>query len=216
MRHHAEQILVAAERASNLTHNLLAFSSRQETNARPVRINDIVKRVKNLLSKLIGENIEFTMRLADEELTVMADSGQMEQVLMNLAANARDAMPGGGALTVESSSVHLGGEFVSMHGYGQQGEYVLLSVSDTGTGMEAATIKKDFRALFTTKEEGKGTGLGLSIVYGIVKQHGGMSTYTANREKGRYSSFTCRSSNPPSKRRRHRTLRPTGAGRRRS
>src|SRR4030067_1302383 len=84
LRHHAEQILVAAERASNLTHNLLAFSSRQETNARPVRINDIVKRVKNLLSKLIGENIEFTMRLADEELTVLADSGQVEQVLMNL------------------------------------------------------------------------------------------------------------------------------------
>lgn len=184
LRHHAEQILVAAERASGLTRNLLVFSSRQETNARPVRINDIVKRVKSLLSKLIGENIELTMRLAEEELTVMADSGQVEQVLMNLAANARDAMPDGGALTVESSTVHLDGEFVSMHGYGQQGEYVLLSVSDTGTGMDAATIKRIFEPFFTTKEEGKGTGLGLSIVYGIVKQHGGYINVYSEPGKG--------------------------------
>lgn len=168
-----EQILSISERAVNLTRSLLAFSRKQEILLRPVLVNDAIKRVQKFLSRVIGEDIELRTSLAPGLLTVMADSGQFDQVMMNLAANARDAMPGGGVLTINTERVYLDDEFIRYFGSGQAGDYALISVADTGCGMDDVTRERIFEPFFTTKEEGKGTGLGLSIVYGIIKQHNG-------------------------------------------
>jgi PAS domain S-box-containing protein len=166
-------LLASAERATNLTKSLLAFSRKQILDRNPVDLNQIVQTVETLLSKVIGEDITLRIKPSREELMVVADSGQMEQVLMNFATNARDAMPRGGALTIETQRVDLGRDFYEAHGYGEPGTYACLSVTDTGVGMDEATTKRIFEPFFTTKEVGKGTGLGLSIVYGIVRQHHG-------------------------------------------
>jgi CheY-like chemotaxis protein len=173
-RSYVTQMLTAAERATSLTQALLAFSRKQIINPKPVNLNEIIMGVKNLLSRLIGEDIELSIFLADKDLTVMADTSQMEQVFMNLATNARDAMPDGGRLTISTDTVELNNEFIHAHGYGKPGSYGLISIEDSGCGMDEETKKRIFEPFFTTKEVGKGTGLGLSIVYGIINQHDGI------------------------------------------
>jgi two-component system, cell cycle sensor histidine kinase and response regulator CckA len=174
-----DQILISSERAAALTQNLLAFSRRQIINPSPVNINEIVKKLGTLLSRVIGEDIELKMVLSSEDLVVMADSVQMEQILLNLAANARDAMPDGGTLTIKTARVELDDEFLRVHGYGMPGSYAFVLVEDTGQGMDEQTKERIFEPFFTTKQVGKGTGLGLSMVYGIVKQHKGyIHTYS--------------------------------------
>ncbi|MCX7793672.1 MAG: PAS domain S-box protein [Thermodesulfovibrionales bacterium] len=185
LREYVAEIMKAVERGSNLARGLLAFSRRQPGNPRPVDINDIVRMVMKLLSKLIREDIELRTELSDENLIVMADAGHIEQILMNLATNARDAMPEGGVLTIKTGSVVIDEKFRDIHGYGKPGEYCLISISDTGIGMDENIKSHIFEPFFTTKEEG--TGLGLSIVYGLVKQYNGyINVYS---EPGKGSTF---------------------------
>jgi len=171
-RPHIDQILDAADRATHLTKSLLAFSRKQVMLLQQVELNELARKHTKFLVRIIGEDVTLKTSFAEEPLTVLADSGQIEQVLMNLATNARDAMPGGGELCIRTEPVQLGKEFL-LHGYGVPGRYALMTVTDTGQGMDAATKGKIFEPFFTTKSPGRGTGLGLSIVYGIIKQHGG-------------------------------------------
>jgi PAS domain S-box-containing protein len=173
LRNHVDQILTSAERAAALVRSLLAYSRKQIINPRPVKINEIVINVENMLQRIIGEDINLQTVLSEQDTTVVADAGQIEQILTNLATNARDAMPAGGALTIEAGVTEMDEQFIKAHGYGMPGSYVLLTVSDTGGGMDENTQKQIFEPFFTTKDVGKGTGLGLSTVYGIVKQHNG-------------------------------------------
>jgi PAS domain S-box-containing protein len=173
LRFRAEQILSAAQRAAGLTASLLTFSSKQITNPRQHSLNEIVNRMRDLLIRLAGEAVKVTIRLTPDNPMIMADSGQLDQVLMNLASNARDAMPGGGELTITTQLVELDEPFIAVRGFGRTGRFALLTVTDTGTGIEERTLKRMFEPFFTTKPVGKGTGLGLSIVYGIVSRHGG-------------------------------------------
>ena len=170
---HVEQIQKAGDRAAGLTRQLLAFSRKQILQPKVIDLNSIVGDLSLMLQRLIGEDIDLMMRLAPNVGKVKADPNQVEQVLMNLAVNARDAMPNGGKLTIETSNVYLSDEFASDHVTVASGHYVMLAVSDSGVGMDAATKARIFEPFFTTKEVGKGTGLGLSTVYGIVKQSGG-------------------------------------------
>jgi polar amino acid transport system substrate-binding protein len=165
---------MTSEKAANLTHSLLAFSRKQIITFRPLDLNEIVKRFEKFIIRIIGEDIELRVILTVECLTVMVDSGQIEQVLMNLATNARDAMPGGGILTVKTERVHVSEGLAGLTI--TPGDYAVISVSDTGAGMDEATKQRIFEPFFTTKGTGKGTGLGLSIVYGIIKQHNGEVT----------------------------------------
>ena len=182
-----DEILASSERAANLTHSLLAFSRKQQITLKPLGINDCVKGTSKLLKRLLTEDIGLKTRLSKETLVIMGDATQIDQVLINLAANARDAMPTGGTLSIETKMVTLDDEFIRMHGYGKPGKYVLLSASDTGIGMDEATKARIFDPFFTTKEIGKGTGLGLATVYGIVKQHNGYITVYS--EHGRGTTF---------------------------
>ncbi len=182
-----DQILAASERAAHLTQGLLAFSRRQVLIPKPIDLNAVLSSVEKLLRRLIGEDIDLSLRLSDRSLIVMADAGQIEQILMNLATNARDAMPRGGTLTLSTEARYLAEDFMAVHGYGVAGRYALIMVTDTGTGMDEATRKRVFEPFFTTKEKGKGTGLGLSIAYGIVKQHEGFINIYS--EPGRGTTF---------------------------
>ena len=179
-----EPILAASEKAAALTRSLLAFSRKQVLNPEPVNLNDIIRRVERLLLRLIGEEIRLNTKPADEDLIVMADSMQMDQVLMNLVSNARDAIPNEGLLTIATETVALDDKFIAAHGYGTPGMYALLSVTDTGTGMDEKTRERIFEPFFTTKDVGKGTGLGLALVYGIVKQHEGYITVYSEPGEG--------------------------------
>ena len=170
---HLDALLVAADRATNLTRSLLAFSRKQDVELKPVNLNDVVLDAEKILRRLIREDIELKTSLSSDELTVMADIGQLEQVLMNFAANSRDAILGTGSVSISIEMTVLDLEFRNLHSYGEPGRYALLTYSDTGTGMEENTRQRIFEPFFTTKEVGKGTGLGLSIVYGIIKQHKG-------------------------------------------
>jgi PAS domain S-box-containing protein len=172
-RHYIEQILASSQRATTLTQSLLAFSRKQVINPVLLDVNDLLRRFEKFLLRLIREDIEFKTLLTADSLLVMADSGQIEQAIMNLVTNARDAMPHGGRLTIETSRVTMGEEFLKAYGYGKVGDFALISVADTGTGMDEKTKKHIYEPFFTTKEQGKGTGLGLSMVYGIVKTHEG-------------------------------------------
>jgi PAS domain S-box-containing protein len=186
-RLYLDQILDAAERAANLTQSLLAFSRKQVINPKDLDLNDLIRKVEKFLSRIIGEDIEMRLTLSPERLTVFADRSQIEQVLMNLATNARDAMPNGGQLILETMRVEINDDYIRRHGYGSPGPYALLSISDTGSGIDARTREKIFEPFFTTKELGRGTGLGLSIVYGIVKQNKGyINVYS---ETGRGTTF---------------------------
>jgi PAS domain S-box-containing protein len=182
-----EPILEAVQRAAALTHSLLAFSRKQAITIRPVDLNAVIGRTEKLLRRLIGEDVELRTELAPGPLAALADAGQVEQVLMNLATNARDAMPRGGCLTIRSELRAIDGAFVQTHGYGEPGTYALIEVTDTGTGMDERTRAKIFEPFFTTKEPGRGTGLGLAMVYGIVKQHGGF--ITVQSEPGQGTTF---------------------------
>lgn len=166
-------ILTSAQRAANLTQALLAFSRKQIISPKPIDPNGIIRLLEKLLSRLIGEDIELTIDLTHKDLTIMADSTQIEQVLMNLATNARDAMPEGGSLIISTDLVRFDCEFITAHGYGRPGSYALISVEDTGEGIDMTARERIFEPFFTTKEMGKGTGLGLAMVYGIIKQHDG-------------------------------------------
>ncbi len=169
-----EQVHLAAERASTLTRQLLAFSRRQVIQPIPVDLNEVVTGLMKLLRRLIGEHIQLDVISGHRLGTVHADVSQIEQVLLNLCVNARDAMPDGGRITIETENVVIDREFMANHPWAKEGRYVLLSVTDTGCGMEKHTLEHVFEPFFTTKKEGEGTGLGLATVYGIVKHHDGM------------------------------------------
>ncbi len=168
-----------AERAAALTQQLLAFGRKQVLEMRPLNLNEVVSAFESMLRRLIGEDIEISMQLDRDLSTVQADSGQMDQILLNLCVNARDAMPAGGQVTLETADVVLDEEYARAWPEVVPGPYVMLSVSDTGMGMDSETIAHIFDPFFTTKDKGVGTGLGLATVYGIVKQHQGhISAYS--------------------------------------
>jgi hypothetical protein len=177
--HSAEQIVKAAERAGELTRRLLLFSRRRVPHAKILDLNQVVNSLGTMIRRLLGEEIELQINLAADLGSVNADAGRIEQVLLNLAVNGRDAMPHGGTLTIETANVT-----VDKAGVAKPGPYVLLTVKDTGTGMDAATQAHAFEPFFTTKRAGSGTGLGLYTVAGIVKQSGGAVALTSKLGQG--------------------------------
>jgi hypothetical protein len=172
-REGVDAIIKAAGRASTLTKQLLAFSRKQVLEPRVIAPVDLLRNVEGMLGRVIGEDVELSIIADPDAGAIKADPGQVEQVLMNLAVNARDAMPGGGKLLIETGNRVLGADFISAHPMVKPGEYVLIAVTDTGHGMDKDTLARIFEPFFTTKPPGKGTGLGLSMAYGIVKQSGG-------------------------------------------
>lgn len=183
-----EQVLEAARRATDLTRSLLAFSRKQIINPKPSLLNDIIVNVSKLLHRIIGEDIDFRTQLTGRSPLVLVNQGQIDQVLVNLAANARDAMPNGGKLLISTGFAEVDRETARQKGMEKSGSYAYIAVTDTGTGMDARTRERIFEPFFTTKERGKGTGLGLSIIYGIVKQHNG--TVVVESEPGQGATFT--------------------------
>lgn len=173
IREKFEMINKATEQSANLTRQLLVFSRRQVMEMKVIDLNNLIKEMDKMLRRIIGEDIELVNVLAEDLGRVRVDPGQMEQVIINLAVNARDAMPQGGRLTMETSNVHLDENYINGHIGVNPGNYIRLMVSDTGMGMTPEVKRRIFEPFFTTKEKGKGTGLGLSTVYGIVKQSGG-------------------------------------------
>ena len=172
-RAEVEEIVKAGQRAADLTRQLLAFSRKQVLQPKILDLNSIIGDIEKMLQRLIGEDIQLITKMAQPLGMVKADPGQIEQVLMNLAVNARDAMPEGGKLIIETASIELDENYAQTHANVQPGQYVMLAVSDTGGGMDKDTLAHIFEPFFTTKEQGKGTGLGLATVYGIVRQSGG-------------------------------------------
>ncbi len=185
MRVSVDQILKAGRRASSLTRQLLAFSRQQVLEPKILSLNAVVSDMEKMLHRLIGEDIELAIHLEPELGSTRADQGQIEQVIMNLVVNARDAMPDGGKLAIQTWNFEIDQKFAERYAYPVvTGAYVLLTVSDSGTGMDTATQLRIFEPFFTTKEKGKGTGLGLSTVYGVVKQSGGYIDVISAPEKG--------------------------------
>ncbi len=184
LREHVDQIIAATERSSNLTRSLLAFSKKQEVRSRPLNLNDIVTSIQKLLKAVIGPGIDLVTRPGCKNLIISADQVQIERIIMNLVSNARDAMPNGGRLIIETDEVVISDEFITENGYGKQGTYARISITDTGSGIDAAIQKKIFEPFFTTKGVGRGTGFGLAIVYDIVKQHRGYITLDSAPGKG--------------------------------
>ena len=184
LRPNVEQVLAASHRAAGLTQGLLAFSRKQIINPKLIQVNDSIRKTERLLRRIIGEDIDLLARYAPEDRAILMDAGQLEQIIINLATNARDAMPGGGTLRIETATAAMDDEFIRRHGFGRTGDYAVIAVSDTGTGMDEQTRMRIFEPFFTTKEVGKGTGLGLSTVYGIVKQHSGFIACDSNPGAG--------------------------------
>ena len=187
LRADLDEVRKAADRATALTKQLLAFSRQQVLAPKVLDLNIVVESMQNLLKRLLGEDIELSTILQPGIGHVKADPGQLGQVIMNLAVNARDAMPGGGRLTIQTANVHLADAYGPENFYTEGGHYVVLAVSDTGSGMDQETRSHIFEPFYTTKQQGKGTGLGLSTVYGIVKQSGGY--VFVESEPGKGSTF---------------------------
>ncbi|GFE61147.1 ATP-binding protein [Geobacter sp. AOG2] len=179
-----DSILSAANRGVQLTGSLLAFGRKQILNPRLVDLAGIIKNMEEFLRQIIGEDIMLETEYGAGKYYVRADSSNVEQVIMNLVSNARDAMPNGGRITIKLSKEELDGNFVATHGYGLPGTHALFSVTDTGPGIEKQILTKIFEPFFTSKEIGKGTGLGLSIVHGIIKQHNGFITVQSKEGEG--------------------------------
>ncbi len=184
LRGYVAHMLSSSEKAANLTRNLLTFSRKQIVELRPVAVGKILKGMERLLKSLLMEDIELNTIVPDDDITIMADISQIEQILLNLASNANDAMPRGGMLTIEVKEIELKNIFVDGYDYIESGRYAFISVADTGTGISEKTRNKIFEPFFTTKEVGKGTGLGLSIVHGIVDQHHGYITVDSKPQCG--------------------------------
>ena len=168
------EIEKSGKRAAELTRQLLIFSRREKLETRALNLNDTINQFAKMLLRIIGEDVELRINAAGDLSTVLADPGQMEQVLMNLAVNARDAMPEGGDLVIETRNIIIDETYCRTRPYARPGKYVQISVTDTGTGMDFDIQQHIFEPFFTTKEVGKGTGLGLGVTYGIIKQHEGM------------------------------------------
>jgi nitrogen-specific signal transduction histidine kinase/ActR/RegA family two-component response regulator len=186
LRDEVEEVKKAADRAATLTRQLLAFSRKQVLEPKVLDLNQVVTTMERLLRRLLGEDIQFHTQLAPDLGRVKADPGQTEQVIMNMAVNARDAMPVGGKLTISTANVTVSAPARPEHTI-PAGAYIVLTVTDTGIGMDADTRSRIFEPFFTTKDQGKGTGLGLSTVYGIVKQSGGY--ISVQSEPGMGASF---------------------------
>jgi signal transduction histidine kinase/CheY-like chemotaxis protein len=184
---YADQIVKAGDRAANLTHRLLAFTRKQIIAPRPIVIDETITNIEKMLVRLITEDVELRLNLNATDAVVVVDPGQLDQVLINLVANARDAMPQGGTITIATGAVTLDDDFVKRHDQENAGGYAQVTVSDSGDGMAENVIGRIFDPFFTTKEVGKGTGLGLSMVYGIVRQHNGI--IEVDSEIGKGSSF---------------------------
>jgi signal transduction histidine kinase/ActR/RegA family two-component response regulator len=183
-----EQILEASDGATSLVQGLLAYSRKQIITTKPLQVNETITKLGGLIRRLIGEDIEIKMNLASRELMIMADRVQIEQVLMNIVINARDAMPEGGMLSISTETVFLNAFAASSYGIPKPGEYVCIEISDDGVGIDEEVRGNIFEPFYTTKEVGKGTGLGLSIVYGIIKQHDGHIIVHSKLGKG--TAFT--------------------------
>jgi len=181
---YANKITAAAERGANLTQSLLAFSRKQIMTLKPAELSDFVRSKEVLLAKLIPHGIELKTEYCADKLFILADDLNMSQVLVNIIDNAREAMAGGGKLLIKTERASLDGEFVKTHGFGKIGTYALLSMADTGEGMDEATKKRAFDPFFTTKDVGKSLGLGLSVAYGIVKQHNGFIVVESQKGEG--------------------------------
>jgi PAS domain S-box-containing protein len=181
---YAIQILTSAKKAASLTQSLLTVSRKQIISPKALDLNALIRGIENILSRIVGEDVELSIELTDKDLTVMADSTQIDLALMNLVTNAKDAMPDGGSLTITTELVRFDHEFIKAHGYGKPGLYALIAVKDTGEGMNEETKERIFEPFFTTKEIGKGTGLGLSMVYGIIQQHDGYIQVYTELNKG--------------------------------
>lgn len=173
LRKEVEEIKRAGSRAETLTSQLLAFSRRQVLTLQKLNLNDVIRNMEGMMQRLVGEDINLVTALVPAPGIVRADPGQVEQILMNLIVNARDAMPSGGKLTIETANVELDDTYAHQHAIAQPGPYVMLAVSDSGLGMDKETQAHIFEPFFTTKDQGKGTGLGLAMVYGSVRQNGG-------------------------------------------
>jgi PAS domain S-box-containing protein len=181
------EIKRAAERSADLTKQLLAFSRQQSRSVEVLDVNDVVRGTEKLVRRLVGENIEIVTHLEPKGCRALVDAGQLEQIIMNLVVNARDALPKGGRLTIETTFAELDELYVAKHEGVAPGRYVLLAVSDDGVGMDQATQARIFEPFFTTKEQGRGTGLGLAMVFGIVQQAGGLVWVYS--EPGRGATF---------------------------
>lgn len=173
LREVLEEVAASAQRAADLTQKLLAYGRKQVFEKRPILLNDVVRDMERMLRRLIGEDVDLVLDLAGDLGVVLADPGQVEQCVMNLCVNARQAMPEGGRLTIETRNVRLDEAYATTHAYTKTGDYVVLAVTDTGVGMDEDVRSRAFDPFFTTRESQGGTGLGLAVVYGIVKQHGG-------------------------------------------
>ncbi|MEO5356218.1 MAG: ATP-binding protein [Nitrospirae bacterium YQR-1] len=184
LRKYTEGIQLASEKAANLTKALLAFSRKQIIQPRAVNLNDIILQIEPILRRLITEEAEVRIELVNDTPNIMADHSQIEQVLMNLVANAKDSMQGGGILVIKTEIVQLNMPYIGNKLHDVKGAYALLTVSDTGCGMDTEVVSRIFEPFYTTKDVGKGTGLGLSTVYGIVKQHSGLINVYSEREIG--------------------------------
>jgi CheY-like chemotaxis protein len=189
MHEYVEEIIKAGERASDLTQRLLAFTRKQIITPKAVELDGIIVNIEKLLARLMTEDVEMTFSLDAGESLVMADTGQIDQVLINLVTNARDALPRGGKISISTSITTPDDEFLRDNDQSTEGEYALIRVTDNGIGIPENVRKRIFDPFFTTKEVGKGTGLGLSMVYGIVKQHNGIITVESEPDRGTTFSF---------------------------